>query len=329
MSMKNDISIIVPIFNAEQYLDCCIKSIVTQTYQKIELILIDDGSCDKSSDICKKWGQKDSRIRYIYQENQGVSVARNRGMKEARGDYITFIDADDYVCDTYCEELLEILLERELDILYCEATSFSPEGEMTSHGYSRAVYVWKGTDYEYDKPKEHRSAWGVIYRTSVIKGLDFPKDIYVGEDAVFFARAVCRAGRIGYYDASLYYYRVLENSAYHGSFDKKKYTEIEAWRRICKVFEDWPLTKLSAEAKFAETCNYLISRYLFDPEFDETVLNEVIGEYRKNLSSLIKYDLIKRKIPIKHMIKGLFPHAYVFYLYKKLKWKRTGKKREK
>lgn len=323
--MKNMISIIVPIYNVEQYLDCCVQSILAQTYQEIEVILVDDGSSDKSCDICKRWAEKDDRIRYFYQENQGVSVARNRGMKEAHGDYIVFMDADDYICDSYCEELLENLVRECLDIIYCEETSILLDGKTISHGDSRRVYTWESSKYEYNRHMAHITVWGALYRKEIIKGIQFSEDLYVGEDSVFFAMAVRRARKIGYYDASLYNYRILEMSSCRGMFDKKKYTEIEAWRRICKVFEDWPLTKLSAEAKFAETCNFMISRYSLDAEFDETVVNEVIRECRKNLPSLIKYNLMKGRIPVKHMVKGLFPHLYILYLKEKSKWMKVGK----
>ena len=212
-----------------------------------------------------------------------------------------------------------------MDIIYCEETTVLLDGKKISHGNSRLVYTWESNEYEYNRPKLHISVWGALYRQEIIEEIQFPEDLYVAEDTIFFAMAVHRARKVGYYDASLYYYRILDASACHGRFDKKKYTELEAWRRICKVFEDWPLTKLSAEARFAENCNFMISRYSLDAEFDETILNEVIRECRKNLPSLMKYNLMKGRIPVKHMVKGLFPHLYILYLKGKAKWMKVGK----
>ena len=101
----NKISVIVPIYNVEKYIDRCIKSIVNQTYKNLEIILINDGSLDKSGQICDTWESKDNRIKVIHQMNSGVSVARNTGLENATGEYVTFVDSDDYIEPKYCEIL--------------------------------------------------------------------------------------------------------------------------------------------------------------------------------------------------------------------------------
>ena len=102
------ISVIVPVYNAAPYLDQCIESIVKQTYTDWECILINDGSTDKSGEICDKWGKFDSRFRIIHQINQGVSATRNRGIKESKGEYIVFIDSDDWVSPNYLKDMINI-----------------------------------------------------------------------------------------------------------------------------------------------------------------------------------------------------------------------------
>ena len=105
--MGSLISVVVPVYNVKQYLDDCMHSIVNQTYENIEIILVDDGSTDGSGELCEEWKGKDSRIRVIHQENGGLSAARNTGIEHAKGSYIAFVDSDDWVSEEYIEKLYE------------------------------------------------------------------------------------------------------------------------------------------------------------------------------------------------------------------------------
>ena len=109
-------SIIVPIYNVEKYLDECVQSIVSQTYRNIEILLIDDGTKDKSGEIADCWAERDERIRVIHQKNQGISAARNIGLREVKGEYIFFVDSDDYIAENYVEELVSAMEKENTDI---------------------------------------------------------------------------------------------------------------------------------------------------------------------------------------------------------------------
>ena len=116
------ISIIIPVYNVEQYLDKCLQSVIHQTYQDIEIILVDDGSSDNSGILCDKWQEKDSRIKVIHKSNGGVSNARNVAIEQANGEYLMFIDSDDIVSDDLCKVLFEMLKNNNADISICNAT---------------------------------------------------------------------------------------------------------------------------------------------------------------------------------------------------------------
>jgi len=116
--MKDLVSVIVPVYNVEKYLDECIRSILCQTYQNIEIILIDDGSSDSSNLICQKYKEKDSRIKVITKRNEGQAVARNIGIKEANGAYIYFLDSDDYIKPETIEKVLDYMKKNEADLCY-------------------------------------------------------------------------------------------------------------------------------------------------------------------------------------------------------------------
>ena len=110
------ISIIIPVYNAEKYLPNCLDSVINQTYKNLEIILVDDGSTDKSSEICDEYAQKDFRIKLIHKENGGVSSARNAGLALVSGDYIAWVDSDDFVAPDYIEYMYKLLKEYDADI---------------------------------------------------------------------------------------------------------------------------------------------------------------------------------------------------------------------
>ena len=118
--MNELISIIIPIYNVEKYLHCCINSVIRQTYKNLEIILIDDGSPDNCGKICDEYAKKDNRIKVIHKENGGLSSARNAGLDIAKGEYISFVDSDDYVAENFIEKLYKLCKENDADIAECD-----------------------------------------------------------------------------------------------------------------------------------------------------------------------------------------------------------------
>ena len=116
------ISIIIPVYNVKLYLDNCIQSVIQQSYTDFECILVDDGSTDGSSEICDQWAEKDNRIIIVHQPNGGVSSARNKGLEQAKGEYICFIDSDDWVDVDYLSAMINNLKEKETDLIICGLT---------------------------------------------------------------------------------------------------------------------------------------------------------------------------------------------------------------
>ena len=122
--MNDKISIIIPIYNIENLLDQMIKSIIFQTYKNLEIILVNDGSTDGSEHVCKSWMNQDSRIKYFFQENKGVSDARNLGFKKSTGDFILFLDGDDEIALDMCEKMISQIIAEKSDFCYCGFENF-------------------------------------------------------------------------------------------------------------------------------------------------------------------------------------------------------------
>ncbi len=186
-----EISIIVPVYNAENYLECCLNSILVQSYRDFELILIDDGSTDKSADICDLYARRDGRVRVFHQENKGVSEARDKGVSQARGNYIAFIDADDSVETDYLKTLYTDICRYHTDIACCDYKEMV-DGVCTNrnHAVNKNRVVANIDTYvkDYLERKEFYgyAVWGKLIRKDLVQGHTFKK-IQYGEDCVYMS----------------------------------------------------------------------------------------------------------------------------------------------
>ena len=169
--MKDLISIIIPVYNVSNYLDKCLESICNQTYQNIEIITVNDGSKDDSLNILKKWKKKDSRITIIDKENGGLSDARNVGMDASSGDYIGFVDSDDYVDEDFYEILVANLEKYDADISCCRYSNVWEDGTKESIGNDGEIHIYEGLEalkeYIYGKTMDPFSV-NKLYRAELL-----------------------------------------------------------------------------------------------------------------------------------------------------------------
>ncbi len=221
------LSIIIPVYNVEKYLVDCVESVLNQTYEDFELILIDDGSTDKSGLLCDELKKRDSRIVVIHQKNQGVSITRNVGLDIAKGEYITFLDADDLIDSQMYQILLEIALEEEADIAIGDAKIFHSEEEIQELIDEKKL--WRSTELQFYSRDElicdlfSRPSWtkgfsvNKVYKKKCIANTRFKPNLKVREDLKFlidlYLEGKCRKSvRVPF---SLYFYRMNEQSATH------------------------------------------------------------------------------------------------------------------
>lgn len=208
------ISIIVPIYNIQEYLEKCVKSIQKQTYKNLEIILVDDGSTDNSKKICDELVLKDERIKVIHKKNGGLSSARNEGMRNATGDYICFVDGDDYIREDYCEVLYNALIETKSDL---SAVSYKEIKNGKTRIYNSAARSKKEFDdkctvYNGDEIiiqflhwKNFRIAWNKLYKAEIIKNQWF-KEGATFEDMFFNYKVLSQTKRLAYVNSPCYCY---------------------------------------------------------------------------------------------------------------------------
>ena len=205
------ISVIIPIYNVAQYLLQCVDSVLSQSYQDLEIILVDDGSTDDCSRMCDEYETKESRVRVIHKENGGLSDARNEGMRIANGEWIYFVDSDDWVDHDAIRKLYQFAVENHCDVvqgglyyayydhlLYRKASKKEQKKTILDrHDAMRELII-------NDRVKNF--AWGKLYKTDLIKDLYFPVGKYF-EDSFWQHLVIDRVNRYGIVDESLYFYR--------------------------------------------------------------------------------------------------------------------------
>lgn len=231
--MKPLITVIVPVYNVEGYLNRCVESIANQSYRNLEIILVDDGSRDGCPGLCDTWGKSDSRIKVIHKKNGGVSSARNAGLDIACGEYIAFVDADDYISPNMLEKLVNGATLNNCDISICRVSSDESAPNEQAKVYENDVLSLYLSDSLCEP-----STPAKLYSRQVIQGLRFDSSIKIGEDYIFNFYAFKNAHRVVVLEERLYYYELRENSAVH-TLNKEM---LDRWKNTKSVLESGLLT---------------------------------------------------------------------------------------
>lgn len=224
MSKKIDslISIIVPVYNVETYLNRCVESLVNQTYHNIEIILIDDGSPDDCPRICDEWATQDKRIKVIHKKNGGQSEARNMGIEKASGRFITFVDSDDYIDKKFIECLYTQILETGANIACVSMQEFHDESEIEQdrNCYKLEIYDSKEAIAALFEPSKFKSyVWNKLFARQLFDEIRFPCG-QILEDLAIMHKLFEKCKVISYYPAKLYYYFQRAGSSMHGTSTK-------------------------------------------------------------------------------------------------------------
>ena len=256
------ISVIVPVYNVADYLDQCVQSIVDQSYTNLEILLIDDGSTDECPQKCDAWAESDARIKVIHKENGGVSEARNVGLDLCSGEYIAFVDSDDWIHPEMLQRMLISLEQVHADICSCSIASCYSDRQICWGEKKYRVSDAEGAlELFLSETSFPVCVWNKIYKRALWQDIRFPIKLTCGEDAVSCCSVVGSAERIVHLTDVLYYYRVRPESAMTAAFSKRSMDEEAAWRMIFEYIRDhFPKLHRKAFTCYLQTVNVLIHK---------------------------------------------------------------------
>lgn len=245
----NKISIIIPVYQVEKYIKSCLDSILSQTYSNLEIILIDDGSRDMSGKICDEYAIKDSRIKVIHQDNAGVSVARNKGLDICTGDYITFVDSDDFLEPFMYEKMMEKVTEYNCDVVMCDCVK---DDGVIQTPYTHDI---RAGFYNYNQLKEEYyphllmtenveypatiSNYLILFKREVASNIRYIEGVRYSEDLLFGAQLLYNAKSFYYMKGEFYYHYWMNSESASHTFKKDKWKDyITLYNASQNIFKD-------------------------------------------------------------------------------------------
>ncbi|MEG2094792.1 MAG: glycosyltransferase [Lachnospiraceae bacterium] len=281
--MQEQISVIVPIYNVEAYLEKCVKTIQSSTYENLQIILVDDGSTDTSPQICDRMKEKDERIEVIHKENGGLSSARNAGLKIAKGEYISFIDSDDYISEDMYENMLKSALKYNADITQC--------GYQKVDENANVIFKTDMKDCILGNEKEIRDAYFIdkilavivcnkLYKYSVTQGIIMMEGRN-NEDNIYMTDIIAKLKCVVILKERYYYYLQRSDSIMNCSFSEKKLDSIYAYdyalKRCCK---DMPEYAIYIKHLICLNCFYLYHA-VYQSKAEYKYYKMIEDEYKK------------------------------------------------
>lgn len=237
MNLEKDlISIIIPVYNVEKYLERCLLSLINQSYKNLEIILVNDGSKDSSGDICDKYSKLDNRIKVIHQENQGVSVARNNALDRANGDYIGFVDSDDFININMYKILHELINKHQCNLAICSFKRFDNENEINMDNLTNGEPE-KFTDGKLNIDKlndkyDYNILCNKLYKRNIFAKIRCPLNMSYAEDLFIMPDIYKTANEIIYTKDQLYYYYTNLSSASYSLNDEKLQSAITTMEKV-------------------------------------------------------------------------------------------------
>ncbi|MBQ3041417.1 MAG: glycosyltransferase [Clostridia bacterium] len=315
------ISIIVPVYKTEKYLDKCIESILNQTFKDFELILVDDGSPDNCGKICDEWAKKDDRIVVIHKENGGVSSARNTALNNIKGEYVGFVDSDDTIEPTMYEKLYNNLIDSNAQISVCDFKFITPSGvqenksEIKTEIYDSSValeVVLKGKPFA-------GHLCNKLFKAELFENVRLDEDIYIFEDMLAVLRILFNPIKIVYFSEPLYNYYLHENSAFHSKLTERY---MNSSHKACQKMRELVLEKdkkalvSTVDAKTINSDLGMLSKIAGDKEAQKKYSKNIIKNLKKHLN-LRSFKKLRYRAKAKALVASICPRLYLKIMSRK------------
>lgn len=294
------ISVIIPVFNIENYIEKCVNSIVKQTYTKLEIILVDDGSTDCSGMLCDEWEERDKRIRVIHKKNGGLSDARNAGIDIANGDFLVFIDGDDYVHKKMVEVLYQNLINTKSDISVCKYIKIN-ESELPDISEKEIKYqTFMGTEKNlqlYRNNAECCVMWNKMFSKKLFRTLRFPVG-KVHEDEFVIHRLLADADKIVFCNQILYYYIQRKGSIMNDTdIVRQKKGRDDIWQAYCEREKFYESEEKYSQELLETRVSMLFTALRLQEEINYDGAVDISKKlYRNEMKRMLKISEVRRKI---------------------------------
>lgn len=279
--MDSLISVIVPIYNVEKYLDRCVDSIINQTYKNLEIILVDDGSPDNCPKMCDDYAKIDNRIKVVHKENGGLSDARNVGMKVATGEYVSFIDSDDYISLDFYETLLQTMIDNDSDIVECGVVKFYEDNNFDEYSDDLKVTNYDTLDgleglINENPFKQH--VWNKLYKSNI--ALDIPYAVgKLNEDEFWTYQIFGKAKKFTRINKTMYYYFQRGSSIMGNGYNIRRLDALEGkMNRQAYIEKNFPTLATKAKVDLYGSCMFAY----------QSVLKFMSGKDKKKAIKIIK-----------------------------------------
>lgn len=332
---EEKISVIIPVYDVEIYIRKCLESILNGKYKNLEVICVNDGSPDNCLQIMQKMAKSDERLIIIDQENQGVSMARNNGLKRATGEFIAFVDSDDFVHPEYFRSMMRCMKAKHADVVICAAQQFRDGDKIHFNQVESAKYHQLTAQSLFKSYYARHMVWCRIYRRELLEGIWFSPEVRMADDTLFNLRVYGRISNPVIYEtpAPLYYYLIRETSIVRTTkFDRM--LDLTRWylaNRTESVKEStgWEWLLLLQAVKFALSYRYLVS-YDVDRKKITREINQMLAEL---LEELNKSRYVSKRDKIIHNMMFLAPDLYRRWRIKEdptmLDWEKNQKKQQR
>lgn len=317
------VSVIVPVYNVERYIDRCMQSLLNQSLQDIEIIIVDDGSPDNCPILCDKYSQKDNRVKVVHKKNAGLGYARNSGLEIATGEYVAFIDSDDFIDKNMFEYLYKLAHDKSLDVIYCGFNTYRNNKVVSTKSEENTYKEYQGIDcYEVLKGmlgnlgnknkivKYEMSVWHSLYKLDTIKknNITFCSEReFISEDIIFHIDLIRHCNKIAFIPERFYYYCVNNNSL-------SKSFKNDRFERHLILFNE--ITRRLKDNNYDFPKNIANNLFLLKIRYDFTIINSY------QLTFWEKYSYVKQLMNHKHLrelVKKFktndLPFRYKIFLY--------------